>query len=61
MVINTSFNVRGEPIVNSPEEAYKCFMRSNMDYLVIENFILDKSNQQNSFNDKSWKEEYVLD
>ncbi len=61
MVINTSFNVRGEPIVNSPEEAYKCFMRSNMDYLIIENFILDKSNQKNSFNDKSWKEEYVLD
>ncbi len=61
MVINTSFNVRGEPIVNSPEEAYRCFMRSNMDFLIIENFLLNKSNQKNNINDNSWKEEYVLD
>lgn len=45
MLINTSFNVRGEPIVCTPEEAYLCFMRTDMDYLVLENFLLDKKNQ----------------
>ena len=47
VVINTSFNVRGEPIVNNPEDAFKCFMNTQMDYLVINNFIYDKKNQLN--------------
>ena len=45
IIINTSFNVRGEPIVNSPEDAYRCFMRTEMDYLVMGNFLLDKTEQ----------------
>jgi carbamoyltransferase len=48
VIINTSFNVRGEPIVCTPEEAYKCFVRTNMDYLMIGNFLLDKTLQKNS-------------
>ena len=47
LVINTSFNVRGEPIVCTPEDAYKCFMRTNMDYLIMGRFLLDK-NEQNT-------------
>lgn len=47
VLINTSFNVRGEPIVCSPEDAYRCFMRSNIDYLVLGNFLLDKREQPN--------------
>jgi len=42
LIINTSFNVRGEPIVCTPEDAYRCFMRTEMDYLVLESFLLDK-------------------
>jgi carbamoyltransferase len=61
LVVNTSFNVRGEPIVCTPEDAYRCFMRTEMDYLVIENYIFDKKKQPN-FNDKdNWKEEFILD
>ena len=45
MIINTSFNVRGEPIVCSPEHAYRCFMATNMDALVLENFVLLKEEQ----------------
>ncbi|MGD8862738.1 MAG: carbamoyltransferase C-terminal domain-containing protein, partial [Myxococcales bacterium] len=45
LVINTSFNIRGEPIVNTPEEAYRCFMATGMDALVIENFVLRKEDQ----------------
>jgi len=45
LVINTSFNVRGEPIVCTPEDAYKCFMRTNMDYLIMGPFLLDKKQQ----------------
>ncbi len=48
IVINTSFNVRGEPVVCTPEDAYKCFMRTNMDYLVMGSFILDKNKQKKS-------------
>jgi carbamoyltransferase len=48
VVINTSFNVRGEPIVCTPSDAYKCFMRTNMDYLIIGSFLLDKSKQNTS-------------
>ena len=46
VIVNTSFNVRGEPIVNSPEDAYKCFMNTEMDVLVIENFIYFKKEQK---------------
>ena len=61
VLINTSFNVRGEPIVNTPEDAYRCFMRTEMDYLVMENIILDKTKQPNRDDDDSWKDEFVLD
>ena len=46
VLVNTSFNVRGEPIVNSPEDAFKCFMNTEMDYLVIENFLYSKGEQK---------------
>lgn len=61
VIINTSFNVRGEPIVCSPEEAYTCFMRTEMDYLVLGNFILDKKEQPEFKEDKNWREEFGLD
>jgi carbamoyltransferase len=48
VLINTSFNVRGEPIVNTPEDAYRCFMHTNMDVLVLEKCILLKSDQPNA-------------
>ena len=61
VLINTSFNVRGEPIVYTPEDAYRCFMRTDMDYLVMENILLDKRNQPEQEKDESWKTEYELD
>jgi carbamoyltransferase len=61
VLVNTSFNVRGEPIVCTPEDAYRCFMRTEMDYLVIENFILDKRKQPHWEKDDSWKDEFELD
>jgi carbamoyltransferase len=60
IIINTSFNVRGEPIVCTPEDAYKCFMRTEMDYLVIENFMLKKEDQP-PWNEKNWKRKDILD
>jgi len=61
LVVNTSFNVRGEPIVCTPEDAYRCFMRTEMDYLVMENHVFDK-NQQPVYSEKTdWKNEFVLD
>lgn len=60
-IINTSFNVRGEPIVCSPEDAYRCFMRTNMDYLVIGSFLLSKSDQPAVEENKEWMEEFELD
>ncbi len=59
--INTSFNVRGEPIVHTPEDAYRCFMRSEMDYLVLENYLLTKPDQPVKERDDSWKNEFELD
>jgi carbamoyltransferase len=50
VIVNTSFNVRGEPIVCTPEDAYKCFMRTEMDYLVMENYLFDKKEQKELFN-----------
>lgn len=61
VLINTSFNVRGEPIVNSPFDSYKCFMRTNMDTLVIENYILYKHNQPEFKEEGDWREVYELD
>jgi len=61
VLVNTSFNVRGEPIVCTPQDAYRCFMRTEMDYLAIENFLLDKVEQPAPSNDASWREEFQLD
>jgi carbamoyltransferase len=61
VLINTSFNVRGEPIVCTPTDAYRCFMRTEMDYLVIENFLLAKPEQPDWEKDDSWKDEFELD
>jgi len=61
LVINTSFNVRGEPLVASPEDAYRCFMRTEMDYLVMENIVLSKSDQPVTEQDSSWMNEFELD
>ena len=54
ILVNTSFNVRGEPIVCSPEEAFRCFMGTNMDFLVIENFLFEKTKQPNWKNKEKW-------
>ncbi|WCL49591.1 carbamoyltransferase family protein [Leptospira sp. GIMC2001] len=61
VLVNTSFNVRGEPIVNTPEDAFRCFMRTEMDYLVVENFLMDKKQQIPWEKDDSWKDEFELD
>jgi carbamoyltransferase len=61
VLINTSFNVRGEPIVCTPEDAYRCFMRTEMDYLVLENFLLAKSDQPEWTSDTDWLSEFELD
>ncbi len=61
VVINTSFNVRGEPIVCTPEDAYRCFMRTNMDYLIVGSFLLNKKDQKQLKEDSDWKKEFSLD
>lgn len=61
VIVNTSFNVRGEPIVCAPEDAYKCFMRTKMDFLVLENFVLDKNEQKNFKDEENWREKYQMD
>ena len=60
-IINTSFNVRGEPIVCTPEDAYKCFMRTEMDYLVLENFLLEKAGQPELQEEGDWRDTFELD
>ncbi len=60
-IINTSFNVRGEPIVRNPQDAYRCFMRTNIDILVLENQILYKSEQPNIEKDEKWMQEFEMD
>jgi carbamoyltransferase len=60
VIINTSFNVRGEPIVCTPKDAYLCFMRTNMDYLVMGNYLLDKKNKDLE-HDIDWQKEFELD
>ena len=61
VLVNTSFNVRGEPIVCTPDDAYRCFMRTEMDYLVIDDFLLSKKSQPHWERDDSWKDEFELD
>jgi carbamoyltransferase len=61
VLVNTSFNVRGEPIVCTPEDAWRCFMRTEMDHLVIGSFVLDKAKQPAFVDDGSWKTRYELD
>ena len=61
VIINTSFNVRGEPIVCTPQDAYRCFMRTEMDALVMGNFILYKSEQPQFADKEDWRKTYELD
>ncbi len=60
-LVNTSFNVRGEPIVCTPEDAFRCFMRTEMDILVLENCVLKKEDQKPLERDTDWKQEFALD
>lgn len=61
LLVNTSFNVRGEPIVCTPEDGYRCFMRTEMDFLVINNHLFDKSRQPAWLETKRWQDEFKLD
>ena len=61
LLVNTSFNVRGEPIVCTPEDAYRCFLRTGMDALVLGNHILYRADQPPIEADESWKKEFELD
>ena len=61
VIINTSFNVRGEPIVCTPGDAYLCFMRTNMDYLIMGNFLIEKKDQKPLDKDSDWMKEFELD
>ena len=61
VIVNTSFNVRGEPIVCTPADAYRCFMRTEMDLLVLENCVLEKADQKPLEGDSDWRKEFELD
>ena len=61
VIVNTSFNVRGEPIVCTPEDAYRCFMRTQMDFLIMENCLLDKKEQPAWQEEEDWQTTYELD
>jgi carbamoyltransferase len=61
VIVNTSFNVRGEPIVCTPADAYRCFMRTEMDFLVLGNYVLDKSDQPKFAESENWQAEFKLD
>ncbi len=61
VLVNTSFNVRGEPIVCTPDDAYRCFMRTEMDVLVLEHCVLNKADQKPLVADTDWKKEFELD
>ena len=61
VIVNTSFNVRGEPIVCTPKDGYLCFMRTEMDYLIIGNYLLDKTQQKPLVGDSDWQSEFELD
>ena len=61
VIVNTSFNVRGEPIVCTPADAYRCFMRTEIDLLVLENCVLEKAEQKPLVDDTDWRREFELD
>jgi carbamoyltransferase len=61
VIVNTSFNVRGEPIVCTPEDAYRCFMRTEMDFLVVGDFLIAKTDQPERPRDESWRQQFELD
>ncbi len=61
VIVNTSFNVRGEPIVCTPEDAYRCFMRTEMDYLVVDNLLFNKAEQPHFEDKEQWQEKFILD
>ncbi len=61
VVVNTSFNVRGEPIVCTPEDAYRCFMRTHIDVLVLGNYVLEKTKQPKFEEQTEWRTEFQLD
>ena len=61
LIVNTSFNVRGEPIVCTPDDAYRCFMRTEMDYLVMGDFLFAKQDQPSWAEKKDWRDEFQLD
>jgi carbamoyltransferase len=61
ILVNTSFNVRGEPIVCTPEDAYRCFMRTDMEYLVVEDFVLEKAQQPEFRESDEWRKQLVMD
>jgi carbamoyltransferase len=61
LVVNTSFNVRGEPIVCTPADAYRCFMRTEMDFLVLGSYLLAKDDQPTWHEEGNWRDEFQLD
>ena len=61
IIVNTSFNVRGEPIVCTPEDSHRCFMRTEMDYLVLETCVLDKKEQPAFQENENWRKQFRLD
>ena len=61
VIVNTSFNVRGEPIVCTPEDAYRCFMRTEIDALVLEDCVLVKGDQPPFEDDEEWRQTFQLD
>ncbi len=61
LVVNTSFNVRGEPIVCTPDDAYRCFMRTEMDHLVVENWLFAKTEQPPWAETDDWASDFMLD
>jgi carbamoyltransferase len=61
VLVNTSFNVRGEPIVCTPRDAYRCFMRTHLDYLVLGRYLLDKTAQPSAPEEDNWQEQFQLD
>jgi carbamoyltransferase len=61
LIVNTSFNVRGEPIVCTPDDAYRCFMRTEMDYLVMGDYLFKKEEQPQWEEKNNWRDEFQLD
>ena len=61
VIVNTSFNVRGEPVVCTPDDAYRCFMRTEMDFLVVGNYVMDKKDQPAMADTGDWQKEFKLD